>query len=367
MEQSSIKKTRLLLCAIPTGLEGGIGAVVFGLEEGFRLSDVIEWKRIVYGRSRAVIGTFHRIISELIQMLHYIWCIITFMPDVVLVETSFDKKTVFRDSIHLYIAYVFRRAFVVHAHGGEWHLIPRWSRYWQYLADNLLRRSSAVVVTSKAEEDIIRSIYGNTVNVKRIFNPIVIPVSIRRKDFSHKKPVIVFASRLINTKGISDVIEAMNLLRDVPCELRIFGSGPIESAMQKRTIELQLQDRISFCGQVTIERLLAEYAECDLYLFPSYHLEGFPMSVFFALAMGVPLIATRVRPLPEYLEEPKNCLWVNERDKKMLAEKIRIILSSPEMRISMSEANKKITEQFDPIVVANKFICVFDDCIRSIK
>lgn len=87
------------------------------------------------------------------------------------------------------------------------------------------------------------------------------------------------------------------------------------------------------------------------------------MTVFYAVAAGMPIITTRIRAAADYLEEPENCLWVAPRSPSMLAEKMAMLLNNQEMRKAMSASNKKLALQFSAEIVAQEYLKVYRDLI----
>lgn len=355
---NDLKKIRLLICAPASHLEGGISAVVAGLEVGFRNNKEIEYKRIPYAKNRVGQKLISRIISEIAQLYNYIFVLQSFKPDIIIIETSFDKKTVFRDLIHQFFTRIFNIAFIIHAHGGEWDMIPKWNIFWRLTAEKLLIYSNCIVVTSKDEYDIIKTLYSEKVKVEKIFNPLLFPyfeTPVKKND----KLTAIFASRLIESKGILDLIEAVGKIEFKNFTINIFGNGPLKYKAISRVKELGINDIIFFCGQIPLPELIKEYNRSDVFLFPSYHTEGFPMALFFAVASGMSIIATKVRPLPEYLVEPSNCLWINPKDPESLKQQFVKLLKSKDLRIIQSENNKKIGLIFTPDIVADRFVSLF--------
>lgn len=357
------KKIKLLFCAPGENLEGGIDAVVKGMEAGFKTLSNFEWKRVLYAKPRENLTILQRIYAEIKQLIIYVREIIFYQPSGVLVETSFDVKTVIRDSIHLVVAKIFAVPFFLHAHGGEWHCIPKWNPVFRGVARTFLKGCSTIIVTSEEElREIVRQ-FGEGVKVVKISNPLCLPKpsSVHVRCYNSEKFRIVFASRLIESKGIMDVIYAMTFLKNLDdIELHVYGKGDKYEEAQYEVLVKNLEKQVFFKGNIPLTELLNEYACCDVYLFPSYHLEGFPMALFYAVAMGAPVIATKIRSLPEYLREPDNCLWTEPRNPEMLAQKILFLRANEPLRKLMRENNKILAKNFEPEVIAHKFQKVWE-------
>lgn len=358
------KKINVLICAPGALCEGGIGAVVDGLLDGLEKLETVNCTRVVYGKPFDAISVVTRLYYELIQYINFIRLLVVQKPDIVHAQSSFDKKTILRDLLFLLATRAFSIKFVLHAHGGAWHERVNWSFFWQWFSRYFLESCSMVLVTSEEEFLQVQKI-SEQICIKKIDNPVKIPEGVaeawkKTADHLEGKYRMVFASRHIEAKGVLDTIEAFDLLERNDCELHVFGDGPLkEKAVSMAQSSTHAAD-IYFHGNVPLEDLIREYAQSDIYLFPSYHHEGFPMALFFAAACSLPLICTKVRPLPDFFQEPDNCQWVEPRNPRMLAEKINFLLNDSQMRSAMSCNNLQLVERFDSIKIAEQMLSIYD-------
>jgi glycosyltransferase involved in cell wall biosynthesis len=85
-------------------------------------------------------------------------------------------------------------------------------------------------------------------------------------------------------------------------ELVILGDGPARGALEARATKMGIGDRIHWLGHVADRpTYLDALATCDVFVFPS-PAEGFPKVVLDAMAVGVPVVATRAGALGELIE-----------------------------------------------------------------
>ena len=87
------------------------------------------------------------------------------------------------------------------------------------------------------------------------------------------------------------------------------------------------------------------------------------MTLFYAVAAGMPIITTRIRAAADYLEEPENCLWVEPRNPAMLAEKIALLLDNQELQESMRDSNRKLARQFSSECVTREYLHAYQTVI----
>lgn len=159
------------------------------------------------------------------------------------------------------------------------------------------------------------------------------------RSLSRKIPQILCAANLIEVKGHKYLIEAIRLLKDdqVYVRLLLAGAGPLYDELIKLVKNKNLEDRIEFFGQMDHASLLHLYDsnQVDLFVLPSIETaggnhEGVPVSLMEAMARGVPCISTKTGSIEELIPEAEN-LTVLHSDAQALAEKIREIVSSPEL------------------------------------
>ncbi len=120
---------------------------------------------------------------------------------------------------------------------------------------------------------------------------------LRRGDY-----VLVSVGELTKRKNHRLMIEAMRELGDLPVSYLICGSGPLEEQLKSCVEENDLSDRVKFAGYVNEIPEVLSHADC--FVFPSFQ-EGLPVSVMEAMAVGLPVIATRIRGITDLLEHTK--------------------------------------------------------------
>ena len=151
---------------------------------------------------------------------------------------------------------------------------------------------------------------------------------------------IVFVGRLIEAKGVQDLIEATKRLHNV--KLTIIGAGNFEKQLKKLA-----HDNVIFAGEQDASGIRDKLSTADLFVNPSYA-EGLPTSVLEAGAMGVPVIATDVGGTGEVIVEGVTGLLTAPKDVEQLREKIEFMLKNPAKAKSMADAlQKKVRSGFE--------------------
>ena len=131
-----------------------------------------------------------------------------------------------------------------------------------------------------------------------------------------KKRYIVYLGRLSSEKGILTLLSAMDRVRNVT--LKVAGTGPLESAL-KNFAERHALENVEFLGFVDGSDKLKLISEALCTVVPSEWYENFPISVLESLAVGTPVIASRMGGLPEMIEHGVTGLIFTPSDVEELA------------------------------------------------
>lgn len=288
-------------------------------------------------------------------------------------NSSFDTRALLRDVVTIALIGRSQTKIFVKFHGSNAELLRNRHPITRLLVQTLLSRLDAIgLLSTEEQQNFVRAGWDQ----RKIF---VLPNVVERKlaktngNFNcqyrlpKNTPTLLFIARFITAKGLLDVIRAQGLLREQGLEsaLLCVGDGPERAAAEEEVEKLGLKDSVQFLGLIPEEKTAEFYANCSVLLFPTYHYEGFPMSVFYAVAAGLPIVTTRIRAAADYLEEPENCFWVEPRDPAMIAERVATLLRSPETRVRMSEANKRLAVQFTATNVTEKYLRTYEQIVGS--
>ena len=167
--------------------------------------------------------------------------------------------------------------------------------------------------------------------------------------------------RLVEKKGFDDAIRAFAQARkEMKCQLRIVGEGPMEEQLRKLTEELSVAKDVFFLGAQPVSYVRDEMMVNHILLAPSKigsdgDMEGTPTVLIEAQACGLPVIATRHAGIPEVVEDGVTGVLVSEGDWKTLSEKMRSLIRQPETWSRMGNAGrKKVEAEFNIITETEK-------------
>jgi glycosyltransferase involved in cell wall biosynthesis len=137
----------------------------------------------------------------------------------------------------------------------------------------------------------------------------------------------------------------------------LFGEGPLRPALEDQARALGLGDRFVFAGFARdVPRVVSAF---DLSVFPSLW-EGTPLTVFEALAMGKPIVATDADGLLDVLTHGRDALIVPKRDGDALANGIVALMDDPEERRRLAAAARTTGQRYDIAAFVRKMERLYD-------
>ncbi|WP_407330999.1 glycosyltransferase family 4 protein [Enterovibrio sp. 27052020O] len=131
---------------------------------------------------------------------------------------------------------------------------------------------------------------------------------------------LLFIGSMHEVKGLDYLIDCMkDVLKVIPhVKLLVAGSGPQAEKYRNMAIETGLEDSVIFLGYVQKEQIVELYQSVDLTIVPSVWNEQFGMVGPESLACGVPVVATKVGGIPEWLKDEEFGLLVEPRNTEQL-------------------------------------------------
>lgn len=258
-----------------------------------------------------------------------------------------------------------RRPLIHVEHGSDYvHLASRISGvlargYDVTLGRLVLRHADAVVAISQAAGRFVAQLASCEVRViyrgmDRTRYEGVRP-STELAAWAAGRPVAVFVGRLIDGKGVADLIEAFALLDDRRTLLCIVGDGPRRRDLEALSTARGLDDRCRFAGYRPEDEALSLMRACDVVVNPSYT-EGLPTSVLEAALLRRSIIASMVGGTAEVVEDERSALLVSPGDVTALANALARVLGDEQLRLHLgSAAHAAVAQRFDPAVSARQF------------
>ena len=180
--------------------------------------------------------------------------------------------------------------------------------------------------------------------------------------------------------GVGDLIEALRYLPD-NIKLIICGSGALEKDYKLKARSLQLEHRVHFLGHIPHEQLPDYLHIADVFCRPSLS-EGMGSSFVEAMAAGLPVVATPVGGIPDFLFSPSHLfrggseggvlshewnekitgLFCEVENPESIAEKVQLLLTNDELRNRIiANASKMVREKYGWDGIAERMESILTD------
>lgn len=239
------------------------------------------------------------------DIVKFLFKLMTFHPDVVLLNPSLGNSALKRDFIFLRIACFFRFKVALFIHGFDWDYAKQIDKEW---AAKYLNKSSLIFVLAKTFKNELES-WGVTVPIclstTKVDDKLLENYdSVVSRDGKIKN--ILFLARIEETKGTFITIESYRILKmQYPdLQLTIVGDGTDLPKVKQYIKRYNLKD-VTITGRLWGKDIIKSYQDADVFFFPTYYGEGMPTVVLEAMAFGLPVFTRNVGGLPDFFENGK--------------------------------------------------------------
>jgi glycosyltransferase involved in cell wall biosynthesis len=233
------------------------------------------------------------------------------------------------------------KPYVLTLHGSDVTL-ARHGRTWRAMLRRALDRAAGVAVVAEDQRTFLLES-----GLRPPHRPlVVIPAGVTEDLLARPRGLptgarfrFLFVGRLVETKGVLDLLSAFAVVRSrgVDAELDLVGAGPLEHAVQEHAKTGEQSERIRVHGALPHDAALEAIAAADALVLPSYG-EGSPLVVAEALSLGTPVIGTRVGAIPDVLGA--DGLLVEPGDVDSLATCMERLATGEDLWKRLSEAGR---------------------------
>lgn len=165
---------------------------------------------------------------------------------------------------------------------------------------------------------------------------------------AEKHNKIVCVCRLNPQKNISMLLRAFSVVsKEFPSYcLKIYGEGEVDykDKIQQEIWSLGLEGRVFLMG--VKKNIYEELSDARFFVMTSLF-EGMSNAVMEAISLGLPVICTSVSGSVEMIENGKNGYIISQGDEATLVEKMRYLMSSPELCSCMGYNSVEVSKRFE--------------------
>jgi len=193
-------------------------------------------------------------------------------------------------------------------------------------------------------------------------NPLVV-----RSASESRKHVLLFVGRLVEKKGVADLLQAFALLSETlqdETELWIIGDGVERDRLQALTTDLRIDSKVIFFGKLPNNSLPDYYAAADVFIAPSItdssgDTEGQGVILLEAMASRVPVITTNAGGIGCVITHGETGMLVNPGKPIEIAAAIEKLLNDKNLRETLSIKACKAAQDYDWLTISSKFVNLY--------
>ena len=174
----------------------------------------------------------------------------------------------------------------------------------------------------------------------------------------------VFVARLVFEKGVINLLEAARICKTKGHDFRIQLIGPLEENSKRlnRSILEQYADDVEILGQR--DDVFELLCNADAFILPTFR-EGFARVLLEAAAVGLPIVATDVTGVREFVRHEKEGLLVEVRNSEALASAMIRLATDRSLSEHLSDNALKHVEKFSLENVSKQYINIFNKAINQ--
>lgn len=183
---------------------------------------------------------------------------------------------------------------------------------------------------------------------------------------------LITTSRLVEKNGVTDIIDSLIYLPS-NVKLLILGDGPLEPELKAQAMRLGLNyteeppvnpgNRVRFMGYVAHADMPQYLAISDVFVRPSLS-EGLGNSFLEAMAAGLPVIATKVGGIPDFLTDGETGLFCEVGNPRSIAQKVEKFLKDRESRdYIVKKARTMVRDRYQWDKIAQRMQGIFESVL----
>lgn len=268
------------------------------------------------------------------------------------------RNNVYKELIlHLFVFNVKKTIFTIHLYRVNDYIPKSMLLYKTY------NRAKAVVAVSEVIMEATKTLYNfsNLLYIPNFYNNEIIVKSEKPLNVSNT-PFIIAVGRLKNeVKQFDKLILAyktsLPAKNNIP--LYILGEGKDKDALIALVKENDSEDLVKIMG---FKSNPYPYVKASQFLILSSKIEGMPMVLVEALALGTPVVAFNCKSGPsEIIEHQENGLLVKDQDFQALTEAINRMYNDKEFYLACKKNSKSSIYKYSNEVVLKKWLQLIEN------
>lgn len=282
--------------------------------------------------------------TRLLRLLDMAWTTVRHSRDIncVLIDT-YSSGAFYYALVISQLARLLGLAYVPILHGGN---LPQRMDRSPRLVRLILNHSKANVTPSAYLLDALR---------QRGFQGVLIPNSIDLDRYpfrlrSDVRPRLLYVRSLHRMYNPKLLIEVARRLTAKYSDFKLCFVGPDKDGSKDELVRAcqdhGLVDQVEFAGYLSKEAWIKRSQEFDIFVNPT-HFDNQPVSIIEAMALGLPVVSTRVGGIPFLVENKKSGWLVEDSDVDGFVHAIETLVSDDDLCQRLSNNGRIAAQQYD--------------------
>lgn len=276
---------------------------------------------------------------------------------------------------------LFRVPVVITVHGGDVFALN--SNILQRLKRWSLESARGVTVNSEFTNSALQALSNSVTKLKKIpmgvdtgtltEKQMKLADQIRHQYKKKDSPLLIFVGRLVEEKGVGDLIGAVAILKESfkPVSLLVVGEGQDKSQFEQQVKQLNLENEVLFTGWIEPEDIRSYLAAADIFVGPSKTskdgwIEAQGLTFLEAMSVGTTVIATGSGGINETVIDGETGFLVQENNPEQIADVIRRAhVNSEHLDDIHKQAMQIVNTRFSHSVCAENFQALFTEILEK--
>jgi len=232
------------------------------------------------------------------------------------------------------------------------------------------RFTEKIIAITPWEFDFIKKYGGTDKQIVNLPNGMSADFFIKKEpnDFKEKYGIkgklVLFFGRLNVTKGPEKFVEIAKSILKERDDIMFFMRGPDEGMRDIVKKKIGNESRIILKDVLRDrEEIIKMYQAADVFVLPSFR-EGLPLTLFEAMAAGLPIVASPVNGIPYEMKEPENGFLVQYGDNEKFKERILEFLDNPELRQQISQNNIEKSKNYKWDIITQQTLDLYENSMK---
>lgn len=214
--------------------------------------------------------------------------------------------------------------------------------FWLRYTQNKLARNNTVISNNQYLLEKYKELAADTVLIK---STTLSPTDFFKREDTCTGPVvrILYTGRMDPLKGLFEIVSACERLTEKGFYVEFHLVGMLVKGLETLPAQLmemasrgKFRDRIFFHGLKKVgDELNAFYRSADIYIIASKGMEGFPRTIWEAMANGLPVVASNLGAIPLVLRDQDDALLVKPGDVNSIEYALLKVIQNPVLRKKM--------------------------------